>query len=174
MLSQIGAVFVAPSLQVFANPASRRVRQQADGSCSSTLRFVVARHSNRWHGPSFSKQCIHRNNPFNGTVLKKPLRSLNHLLAMMMADQKIKVVRLRRRRQYSILSLLRDRTRRRSSTENTRNCGDGQPQMSRQHLKTHWLGLSLRRSRRTCVKFSRPPSSLSQKKYIYVKIIRFP
>jgi hypothetical protein len=51
---------------------------------------VVARLSNRWHGPSFSKQCIRRNSSFNSTILKETLRSLNHLLAMMMADQKIK------------------------------------------------------------------------------------
>src|ERR1700732_2647841 len=61
-----------------------------------TLRLMMARYGNCRYGPLFSKQSIHRNNAFNRAVLKEPLRSLNHLLAMMMTDQEIKIIRLQK------------------------------------------------------------------------------
>src|SRR5258708_32009187 len=74
--------------------SKRRCEPVIQHNVRHALWLMMARHSYGRYGPSFPKQRIYRNNALNRAILEEPLRSLNHLLAMMMADQKIEIIRL--------------------------------------------------------------------------------
>src|SRR5271170_4550709 len=61
-----------------------------------TLWLVVSGDGHSRNSPPVSKQGVDGNNAFDGAIVKEPLRSLNHLLAMMVTDEKIEVVFLQK------------------------------------------------------------------------------